>query len=241
MKISLICPTRGRPFSMFRFWTTAQNMCEKPDLLEVVFRIDDDDYDSIQFCTDMQSDFGDKIKMVMGDRNVTMSHMNNEAADISTGEILMYAGDDLSFVTKSWDEQVRKTFDEYSDKICLVYGKDGINNEKLATHGFLHRKTIDIVGYFMPPFFPAFFADTYWTEVYHNLKRRRFIDIETPHLHYTTGQSPYDKTTKEMHERHNNLNGSAIWYNTLQNRIDDTRKLLKYINGEELDNYERML
>jgi glycosyl transferase/beta-hydroxylase protein BlmF len=106
----------------------------------------------------------------------------------------MHAGDDIRFTTPGWDTQVRQAFAQSQDKILLVQGDDlSPNREVLATHGFLHRRWVETVGYFLPPLFSCDWNDVWLTEIADALERRVMLPFVTEHQHYSFGKRPADK------------------------------------------------
>ena len=87
----------------------------------------------------------------------------------------MYAGDDIEFRTNGWDQIVRDKFEEFEDKIALVYGDDdATHGEKIAIHGFLHRNWINAVGTWVAPGRGSLYD--YWhTEVARKVGRLVFV------------------------------------------------------------------
>ena len=67
----------------------------------------------------------------------------------------MHCGDDLTFDTPGWDGVVREAFEQTPDKILFAYGNDlGPHGETFGTHGFVHRRWVETLGYFVPPLSP---------------------------------------------------------------------------------------
>jgi len=112
------------------------------------------------------------------------------------------------------DWLVNKEFDNVYDKILLLYGKDGFQNERIATHGFLHRNWIDTIGYVQPPFLGVAFIDDWITNVAQSVGRKKYLEtLEFEHLHPAAGKSEWNQTYLDKmdagHERdiYNNLSG----------------------------------
>ncbi len=223
MKISLLCPTRNRPEFMKELWESAIKNALYKDDIEIVFYIDNDDESSLK----MYKTLGNNVKVVVDSRgDGNLSKMWNRCYDISSADIVMHCGDDIRFRTPNWDKIVLDTFDEYDDKIVLVYGDDGVRKDDLATHGFLHKNWIQTVGYFLPPYFTSDMNDYWLTTIARNIGRLRKVGIYTEHLHPAVGKHSLDKTHKERIERGNRDNVREL-YRSKQNERDRDCNLLK--------------
>lgn len=240
MKISILCPTRGRPEFLYDFIYSALGTAANPNKLEFVFYTDNDDEKSNVFFKNnlcfLEKDFEGKfnsdiqIKRINGNR-IVLSQMWNACYEISTGEILMHSGDDLRFRTKNWDQIVIDKFCEYEDKIVFVYGYDGYQTKDFGTHGFIHKNWVETVGYFVPPYFVSDFNDTWLNDVAKSINRHVYVDIYTEHLHPIVGKHTWDKTHQERKVRHKQQNPKQIYNNKLFERQSDALKLNNFIKN----------
>ncbi len=230
MKISLLCPTRKRPNFMKELWQSAYNLAEQKNNLEIVFYIDSDDTESIE----MYKTMGSNCKAVIDDRGEgNLSAMWNRCHEIASGEIFMHCGDDIRFRTPKWDTKVRYVFELFEDKIVLVYGDDGVRQDDLATHGFVHKNWVDTIGYFLPPYFSSDMNDYWLTTVARNIERLIKIDIYTEHLHPAVGKHELDITHQERIERGDRDNVRKLYADKENEREEDCRKLLKFIEEND--------
>jgi hypothetical protein len=170
-----------------------------------------------------------ELKVVLGER-ILLSKMWNRCADVATGEILMQAGDDIVFKTKGWDDQVRRAFAAFSDRLVFVHGNDGVYGPKFGTHGFLHRRWVEALGYMSPPYFSSDYGDTWMNEVANAINRRVYLPFVTEHLHPMAGKAEWDQTHKERLERGKQDNVEAIYRDLAPQRAEDVRKLERAIN-----------
>lgn len=161
---------------------------------EVIVYIDEDDVIS----TPIADELG--IKHVHGPRKL-LSLCYNDAASVATNDLIMYAGDDLVWQTKDWDAKVVNVFDKVPDKILVAHGNDmSHGHTQHATHGILHKRWIDGVGYFAPPYFAGWF-DSWITDLGNRLSRRIFVDFVHEHMHFTHGKAKMDATYDEAKAR----------------------------------------
>jgi hypothetical protein len=222
--ISILVPTRNRPDNMERLVISAAGLAKDNKNLEFVFYTDLDDEVSIEKARELV--FISKVRSLVGNR-ITLSAMWNKCFEICTGDIVMYCGDDVVFRTPDWDNIVRKYFLLHDDNIMLAHGRDGIHDGSLATHGFVHRKWVDIVGYLLPPYFGSDMADVWIDEVARLINRRVFMpELLFEHMHFSVGKATIDQTTQDRLNR-----GAGADFNTfLEQRKSDAKRLLSYIN-----------
>ena len=229
MKISLLCPTRKRPDFMQSLWDSVVSTSHNIQNIELVFRIDEDDKEAIDKFEEMKSS---QVKVVIGKRGSgNLSKMWNECCEVSSGEILMHCGDDIRFRTVGWDKVVLDEFEKYEDKIVLVYGDDGIREDDLATHGFIHKNWVDVVGYFLPPYFSSDMNDYWLTDVAKGIGRLNKINILTEHLHPVAGKHEWDETHRDRLARGKRDNVRELFISLRPKKIEDSNKLKKYIEG----------
>lgn len=196
--------------------------------VEFVFYVDEDDDSSL----DVISQHGGKI--ITGPR-VVLSEMWNRCAERASHNVMMHCGDDIIFRSDHWDSIVLNEFEQVPDKILLVYGRDGFQDEKLGTHSFIHRNWVDTVGYFVPPYFSSDYNDTWLNEVAIALGRRRYVpEIYTEHMHPAAGKGVLDITHQERLARHTRDNVENIYASKQDERYADVKKLQAFIAGYDL-------
>ncbi len=233
-KISIILPTRQRPNSIDRLWKSIMDTVDDSDNVEMCVYVDNDDNITIDH---LKNKYGDnkKIKFIVGKR-ITLSKMWNEAYKLATGNIIMLCADDIVFRTKSWDTSIRKEFDKYSDKIVLVFGCDGLRWGTLATHSFVHRKWIEISGFWLPPYFVSDYCDTWLDDVSKRINRRIYKqEIYTEHMHYDIGKAKMDQNMRDRLKRHKQENPGLLYNSLINERIKHAKKLSDYINKMKSD------
>jgi glycosyltransferase involved in cell wall biosynthesis len=237
-KISIVLPTRGRPIFMQRLWNSIFDLALKKDLVEIVFYIDDDDLESIE-CAKQMNESNPNVIYIIGPR-ICISIAWNKAYELASGDIIMHCGDDIIFRTSGWDELVRDEFEKYKDRIVLVYGHDGYCNGALATHSFIHRRWIEVVGYFLPPYFESDFNDVWLDELATRIERRVFLpQLYTEHMHYVNGKAEKDQNTFDRLERHKQTHPDEIYKSKITERIQDADKLSMYIYKQFTPGYYR--
>ncbi len=217
MKISILCPTRDRPKNVKALMDSLRET--STIMPEVVFYVDKDDE---TFPFDL---YGYKPNNVVVGERITLSAMWDKCAAVATGEIVMQAGDDILFKTKGWDDQVRRAFATFPDRLAFVHGDDGIYGHKFGTHGFMHRAWKDAVGYFVPPYFSSDMADVWLNDVANLVNRRIFLPFITEHMHPVFGKGEWDKTHKERLARGDKDNVKKLYDDLLPMRLSDAEKI----------------
>lgn len=231
--ISLLVPSRYRPNQLVEMWRSAVETAVDPDALEMIVRVDDDDraYDTLRSTGNRG-----QIRWVVGPRDV-LSKNWNEAYAKARGDIVMHCADDIRFRSQDWDLHVITAFDKVLDKIAFVHGRDGVHDSNLGTHGFLHRRWVEAVGYFVPPYFSSDFNDLWLTQVADLIGRRVFLqDVYTEHLHPAVGKGPLDLCHQERLERGRQDNVDQLYLDLAPKRFEDRDKLLEAIRSEQRTN-----
>lgn len=217
--ISLLVPSRARPKEFKRMVESAWNNATYPGRIEVVAYLDLSDVHTTEYPYD------DRILYLTGER-ILLSQMWNECYALASGDIVMHCGDDIVFETPSWDQIVRREFAKSEDKILLVHGDDrSPNTDLLATHGFLHRRWVEAVGYFLPPYFSSDWNDVWLTEVADMIGRRVKVPIVTEHMHYSFGKRPNDETDRAREARGRRDDVVELYKSKARERKGDAIKL----------------
>ena len=230
-KFSIICPTRNRITNLIRFISSVDNSVSDKSKLEYMFYVDSDDSMTQTFLA-AKKEQDSRVNIVVGER-IIFSQMFNEIASRSTGDILFMTGDDILMQTKNWDLLVEEEFNKVKDKLLVVSTRDGIQNEKIATHSFIGRPWIETLGYLTLGIFPGDYVDNWLTDVARGVNRLVYRDdIFVEHLHPNVGKGQLDSTYTEKFmqtARHN----TAVRYYTeeIQSLIrQDISKLQSYID-----------
>lgn len=215
--ISLLCPSRGRPSQFTRMAESAIETATYPRSIEIICYLDADD--------DYHYPVLPNVTYTLQERCL-LSEAWNRCYALAKGEILMHCGDDIVFRTDGWDEMVRDEFARWPDRIVLVQGDDlSPNREVLATHGFLHRRWVETVGYFVPPLFSSDWNDVWLTEIADMLDRRVRLDFITEHMHYAFAKAEHDRTYAEREERGARDGVVELFKQTLPDRKADAAEL----------------
>jgi hypothetical protein len=187
--------------------------------VELVFYVDEDDQDTLAAVNDVQG------LAVVGPR-IILAECWNRCAEAASGEILGQMGDDIIFHTGDWDVLLTSTFALFEDRICFVYGRDGVHDQRLGTHGFVHRRWIEAVGYFTPPYFSHDYCDAWLNDVAWLIDRKIYrATLYTEHLHPDVGKATSDRTLQEHAEAGKRDNVTALYQKLEPLRLEDADKL----------------
>ena len=230
--ISLLVPTRKRPSNMVELHQSIKDTADRPNCVEIVFYIDEDDTESEDKFWELRATPGSLRMDAVIDKRILMAQTWNECYKIAIGPLYHHCADDIRFRTKGWDSRILEEFDKVSDKILFVYGMDGIQNERIGTHGFLHKNWMDTVGYFLPPYFSSDYCDLWLTTVAKKIGRARYRkDLYIEHMHPCVGKSEIDETHRERMARGTRDNTAGVWKRSGHLVNADVNKLQQFING----------
>ena len=239
--ISICCPSRGRPGLAARMVESINRTVSKPSNVEIMLYLNDDDEKLQEYKQNI-----DKKYYTIGPNQstcLTWNHLANKASH----DILFLAGDDIQFMTKDWDKNIIRAFDQHADKICMVVpfdgngkgkGKDLLPNNEPYTltegdvagspHFALHRNWIKALGYFVPPFFWHWYVDTYTQTVARKLGRCMLL---TKTL--VQAKKIFDDTAILVRQNLNiNVRDDYVWSKVKDRHLDaDVKKLQEFIDN----------
>lgn len=232
--ISILLPTRNRPDNVRRLYQSIVNTADDIKDIELCFYVDEDDVISLPVIEELANEIN--AQCIQGEPapnvRVPVWFLQNELQKIATGPIYMFSADDIVFRTTNWDKIVKDKFNEFEDKIALVYGPDGFQKGPVpvCTHGFLHKNWIDTVGYLFPSQFNVAFVDQWVTEIAEKLRRRFYInEMYIEHVHPAAGKAAWDSTYTTKQESPGGEANIYLQLNPVRQDIVD--KLKKYIES----------
>jgi GT2 family glycosyltransferase len=141
--ISIIVPTRQRPGRALQMLNSLARTVRRPERVEVIFIIDDDDdsYEGFTFTAL-------PLKWVRVKAGLTMGELNMAGYRISCGSHVMGLNDDVVATTEGWDEIVLSACRSVDDGIVLIHVNDHLFEAKLCTFPFMTRDMCERIGGF---------------------------------------------------------------------------------------------
>lgn len=184
MRFDLFIPTRCRPLNVHRLLESIEDTAAHPDRITAYFYVDDDDDVMLRHIDGIREAHGIKMHFAIGPQ-IVLSQTYTGMAAASTGDILWSGGDDIVFRTPGWDDMIAEEFEKVPDRILLVYGNDCLQEHRLATHPFISRKGMDVLGYFYPATGEIAVTDLWLHHAYETIGRLCYRpDIITEHMHW---------------------------------------------------------
>jgi hypothetical protein len=196
-RISLLLPTRGRPRLVERFLASILEQSLRPELIEVILCVDDDDPGShgIRFP-------GLEIVEIIGPRQ-NMGAYNAICLERSTGDITIAVNDDMIVRTRGWDEKVRALDARFPDGVYLGYGNDLFKGRKLCTFPILSRRLAGVMSQPYPRIYRGAFIDVHLMDIFRRLGKAGHDrlayceDVVFEHVHYRVDAAAMDATYAE--------------------------------------------
>lgn len=103
--------------------------------------------------------------------------------------------DDVVPETKEWDVTMATLCQP--DKI--VWGCDGIQNEKLPVHPFIGGDLVRALGWWSAPGLQHWYVDNVWKHLAESLKNGIYLpNLKMTHLHFVNGRAGLDRTYREQ-------------------------------------------
>jgi glycosyltransferase involved in cell wall biosynthesis len=198
--ISLLLPTRNRAESLCRMIDSAYALAARPDRLETIVGIDDDDVSTLAI--DFAAWPGWTIRKVVGPRR-PMAELNTACLDAATGQLLFAVNDDVVVRTPGWDDRLRAAVARFPDGVWLAFPNDLLQGDRLATFPCLSRVSVRLLGEPYPRAFRGEFIDVHLMDIFQRLKgaghdRVLYLDdVVFEHLHHHAGKSANDATYRE--------------------------------------------
>jgi len=191
--ITILLPTRGRPFLVKRLFESLARTAADPAGIEVILYLDADDAASRLLGHDAFS-----VIRIIRPHGSDMGAMFKAAYRASSGRYIMLMNDDAVFVTKGWDERIKAAFKAFPDDIAFVYGNDRDQGEKVPAFPLLSRAACEVMGGVCPAHYRNIHIESHLIDVFRQLKalgHDRIVyldDVIFEHMHYLVGKALYD-------------------------------------------------
>lgn len=249
--ISFVCPTYRRAKLQTRMTDSIFNNAKNPEDVEVVFGIDNDDEIALSTYEKLKEKYGeDRIKVCLIEPGENLPNISNICAiQKATGDIIGNIADDVEIESRDWDVTVREEFSKFDDGILLLWSDDGLWGGKLASHYFIHRNWVKVLGHVQPTHFHADWTDHWNQKLAHKLGRGRVIldrkRLFLHHKHAELGGMDKDETywhVKAKRERNVaeglNFDGNAIPPKLIKLHDEEYEKLRSFIMQNSINKFE---
>lgn len=184
LKFSILIPSRYRENQLSLLLESIICLTKNPLDIEILIGIDNDDIESPKAIGKFLSLYSD-INLIIFKHprgNSLVYHYINKLAYSARGKYIITTNNDSMFGSKDWDINCFNRLEQYlSDKpdgICL-----GITNSMdktqsrlsypylIADFPLLSKKTVDLMGFFLDPYYVFHTADWDICDLYHKLNR----------------------------------------------------------------------
>jgi len=201
-RILIVMPTRGRPWAALE--AIASVMKHSTGLADLIYCCDHDDptffrleKEHVRCWYAPRRSFAQWVNMVV-------------AKHLTDYEWFAWCADDIRYLTPGWDQKV------VAHPELVVYGPDGIQNEKMATHPFIRAALPAAFGWLTPPELKHGCMDVFVESVGRHLGRLAYDpEIKLEHLHHSVGRSAYDLTYQEVDWERD----LTLWYEKIKPEI----------------------
>lgn len=183
-RIALIHATRGRPFAASQARKVWLDHASRPELIEHIFVVDDDDRES-----DILRRFH-HLSIPAGGGCVAAW---NHGALATIAPVIIQLSDDWNPLPK-WDDLILERIGDTSKEKVLAIS-DGIRSDKLLCMAIMTRAYFVIDHFMFHPWFTGVYSDNWFTELAY--ARGAVIearDLVFAHDHPAAGKRPMDET-----------------------------------------------
>lgn len=172
-KISVLVPTRHRIDRLRTMIDSYHATEDNEETSELVFRVDDDDYETISYLCGGNLVVGPRLHGYD-----SMPQFFNEMLEMASGDVLMCGNDDMIFRTIGWSKLILQAANAYPD---------GIFNFGVTTHNETHypfsiisRKATECLGFLWDP--RIFWGDIFLRDTMAALGRTFMLpDVQIDH------------------------------------------------------------
>ena len=163
-RIALLLPSRGRPASLRRAIESISATAAKPEQIVVVVGVDEDDRATIRLASVYEP--GVPVLWSIGAREKTLGRLWNRLADVEHGcDVLAMLVDDYVMATSGWDEEYRHAVARMPKGYGTAWPVDDLHVPDFCTAPVITRRMMQRMGFFVPPWFPFWFYDTWLEEM----------------------------------------------------------------------------
>jgi hypothetical protein len=240
-----MCPTRNRLNKLLTLISSLICTIQNKDNVILVLGVDEDDPAKKQYAFLQKNVPFVKIVEFQNDgKFLGLSTMWNTMAKKVDADIYAMIGDDMTFMSAGWDEEIIKEFIDQDcprDKIKMVHCNDGMrgpgnthaNVPPLCVNFFIHKNYIQATGYFVEPYIENTHHDTWSQIIFDKLGRTKYRhDILIKHLHYSQTGSKMDNVSNNLEKLRENIWNNNNFVQIYKKEMEDEMsKLLLFIKN----------
>jgi hypothetical protein len=160
VKIAVLVASRGAPQKLQTVLRVMQELSSGLHKIVYIVGVDNDD---VATCVYTQQSFGGENDVIisMADPPVYVGCVWNRCAKVEDADVYVVTGDDQICITQNWDMSVAFIVQK---EICA----SGlfVPSPNLAMQPIFRRSWLEAVGYVFCEYFPYWFNDTWWQELY---------------------------------------------------------------------------
>ena len=228
-KISLLLPSRERSKKFKRMLDSIISTCGNISRIELLILLDTDDKEKILYEKILEdkkySDLNHRIYL-----NNLSSHAkrNNYLAMNSVGEILFPINDDITFISKYWDQEIDNEFSKVINEPYCLWVDSG--QKYLYLHSdfpIVNKEWYKKLGYIGSEYFNFWYLDTWICDLCHRSKK--FLISKKIKLYQysaNTIKEEVDNTHLKNIKDDIPLKDKIIWNETVEQRIKDAKLLV---------------
>lgn len=214
-EISVLIPVRGDSWSMVAALTASLGDHPK---VEILIGVDEDD----EFWANLQS-VPDNLRLIRAPRPLTLGDKLNRMAGEAKGDILWFIAQDYVMETPDWVDRFKSAVKAMPNKCGVLYPHDDLHPDH-AAFPIITKDMVQICNrYFMAPYFPYWFIDTWWDEVGIMSGLKKEIDVTVKHQ----GVRGKSKLIKDLDY------WAGIFESTRPMRLKQAIGLMHYAHGEQ--------
>lgn len=187
MSVAVLCPSRERPDRFRELLEAIDATAERP--VRVYLGVDCDD-PTLAGYRDACGPFA-TVEVCGGPRRPLARWLDDlSARAVSDGHsIIGFMGDDHRPRTGGWDDLVQQR-----SAGGMVYGRDGLQDERLPTWCFWSADVIRALGFFCPPTLEHMYLDDFWLALARGIGRCVYVpELMVEHMHPSIGKADTDE------------------------------------------------
>ena len=234
MRIALLVPSRERIDLKRVLAKSVLDTVDNINNVNLYFGIDDDD-PTKKHAEEivLQYPFVKVIPIHNNGKFDGLGKLWNICARATTEEIMAMIGDDMEFISKSWDTKILEEFNDENcpkDNIKMVYCYDGRHGRSIAVNAFVHRAYMNLTGYFMREEFKVDFIDLWLQQVFDSIGRLKYRgDIHIEHKHWSFKKSLKDSVVRNLRGNNYPQISQNLWGELYEERLKEAKEIGNYL------------